>query len=154
MLPAAIRNYRCLYNLPSITKPHSKVLLYTAAVRCRCMRVNLCLDQSVRSSGMMIWKPDGSMPICFPLNCVSLSFILQYVIKTWSSYISGDLARLWWIFARLLPGRPGFTSRSVHVGFMMDSVTTVQDLLWVHWFIPKSVTLPIPHNLSYIVYNV
>ena len=72
MVSAAIPNYLRFFKPPRITNPHSKVLLYTAAVRCRCVRMNLCLEQSVRSSGMMIWKPDGSMSIWFPLNCFSL----------------------------------------------------------------------------------
>jgi hypothetical protein len=125
-----ITNCRYLYKPPRITKPHSKFLLCTAVVRCRCVKVNLCLNWSVRSPGIMIWKPNVSMLIWFPLTRFLTSVILQYVFKILSGYVSGYMARLLWIVARLLSRRPGFTSRSVQMGFMVDGVAVGQ-VLWV-----------------------
>ena len=147
-----VPDYQCLYKPPRITKPRTKVVFLPQLLYVALCVGTFWLDQSVRSSGMVVLKPDVSMPIWFPLNCVSLSFVQQHVIQTWSKYISGDLAHLWWSVANLLPCRLEITRRSVHVGFMVDNMTMGQVFLWVYQFIPLSIIPPMLHNHSHINY--
>ena len=50
----------------------------------------------------------------------------------------------------LTPQTPRFTCRPVRMGFVVDRVGLCQVFLWVFWFFPISITLPMLHTHSFI----